>query len=210
MGPGSGDRGEYTGGEFTEFLKEQGTERRLTTHDRPQHNGVAESLNRCLVERVHTVLHQSGLPKTLWAEALHFVVWVKNRTLTRALGNIMLLEELTGKEPNIAGVPEWGQRVWVHTTTNSKLDARAATAHRVGYNGDSTHAHRIYWAEQRNVSQRKVQPFPPQLASLHPFQLHHPRLHRRHRPKHQAPHQHHSSLQLPPIAGKRKLKSKTN
>jgi len=144
--------GEYTGGEFTKFLKEQGTERRLTTHDTPQHNGVAESLNCCLVEHMHAVLHQSGLPKMLWVEALHFVIWVKNRTLTWALGNVTPFEKLTGKKPNIAGVPEWGQHVWVHTAANSKLDTCVATAHWVGYDGDSTHAHRIYWTEQCKVS----------------------------------------------------------
>ena len=42
--------GEYTSGEFTTFLKSQGTEHRLTTHDTPQHNGVAESLNRWVIE----------------------------------------------------------------------------------------------------------------------------------------------------------------
>jgi hypothetical protein len=42
--------GEYTSGDFTKFLKSQGTERRLTTHNTPQHNGVAESLNRRLLE----------------------------------------------------------------------------------------------------------------------------------------------------------------
>jgi gag-polypeptide of LTR copia-type/Integrase core domain/GAG-pre-integrase domain len=77
--------GEYTGNEFTTFLKSQGTERRLTTHDTPQHNGVAESLNRRLVERVRAVLHHSKLPKNLWGEALHFIVWLKNRTSTRVL-----------------------------------------------------------------------------------------------------------------------------
>jgi len=48
--------GEYTGKEFSNFLKEQGTERRLTTHDTPQHNGIAESLNRRLVECVQAIL----------------------------------------------------------------------------------------------------------------------------------------------------------
>ena len=100
--------GEYTRGKFTKFLKEQGTKRRLTTYDTPQHNSVAELLNCRLVEHVHTVLHQSRLPKMLWAEALHFVIWVKNRTLTRALGNVTPFEKLTRKKPNIAGVPEWG------------------------------------------------------------------------------------------------------
>src|SRR5712691_7862547 len=72
--------GEYTGGDFTKFLQEQGTERRLTTHNTPQHNGVAESLNRRLVERIRALLIQSGLPKSLWAEAARFVVWLRNRT----------------------------------------------------------------------------------------------------------------------------------
>jgi hypothetical protein len=65
----------------------------------------------------------------LWAEALHFVVWVKNQTLTKALGNIMPFERLTGQKPNLTGVPEWGQRVWVHTTGNPKLDLWAAMVH---------------------------------------------------------------------------------
>ena len=133
--------GEYTSGAFTQFLREQGTERRLTTHDTPQHNGVVESLNRRLVE------HQSGLPEMLWAEALHFAVWVKNWTLTRVLGNVTPFEKLTGRKPNIAGVPEWGQCVWVHTTVNSKLGARGIIGHWVGFDKDSTHAHRIYWAK---------------------------------------------------------------
>jgi len=111
-----------------------------------------ELLNRRLVEHVHAVLHQSGLLKMLWAEALHFVIWVKNCTLTQALGNITPFEKLTGKKPNIAGVPKWGQCVWVHTATNSKLDAHVATAHWVGYDRHSTHTHYIYWVEQRKVS----------------------------------------------------------
>ena len=94
--------GEYTSGDFTKFLQEQGTERRLTTHDTPQHNGVAESLNRRLLERVRAMLHYTQLPKNLWGEAIMFAVWLKNRTSTRALGN----------KPDLGGVPEWGQRVY--------------------------------------------------------------------------------------------------
>jgi hypothetical protein len=70
--------GEYTSSEFTKFLKEQGTECCLTTHDMPQHNGIMELLNCHLMEHVCTLLHQSGLPAELWAEVLQFIVWVKN------------------------------------------------------------------------------------------------------------------------------------
>ena len=144
--------GEYTGDAFSKFLAGEGTERRLTTHDTPQHNGVAESLNRRLMERVRAVIIQADLPKSLWAEAAQFVIWLKNRSLTRVLGDVTPYERLTGQKPNLAGVPEWGQRVWVHNDSGSKLDGRASAARWVGYDADSTHAHRIYWPETRRIS----------------------------------------------------------
>jgi len=153
--------GEYTSGAFTWFLKEQGMEHRLTTHNTLQHNGVAESLNRCLIERMRALLHQSGLPPTLWAEALHFVVWVKNQTLTKALGNVTPFEKLTGRKPNIAGVPKWGQCVWVHTNANNKLGVHTELAQWVGYSDDSTHAHCIYWAGMNKVSMERDIKFTP-------------------------------------------------
>ena len=111
--------GEYLSNTFTSFLNQQGTERHLTTHDTPQHNGIAESLNRRLMERVWAFLIQSGLPQALWAEAANHAIWVKNRSLTKVLGNVTPLERLTGQKPNLAGVLEWGQQVWVHTDSGT-------------------------------------------------------------------------------------------
>ena len=108
----SDHRGEFTSMKFTKFLKEQGMEHRLTMHDTLQHNGVVESLNHRLVERVWAILHQSGLPKNLWGEATHFCIWLKNRTSTQAIGRATTpFEWLIGHKPNLAGVPEWGQHV---------------------------------------------------------------------------------------------------
>ena len=42
--------GEYTGNEFVMYLKRQGTVQRLMAHDTPQHNGVAERLNRTILK----------------------------------------------------------------------------------------------------------------------------------------------------------------
>lgn len=113
--------GEFTRNDFTKFLKEQGTERRLTTHDTPQHNGVAELLNRCLLEHVRAILHHSGLPKMLWGEAIHFTVWVKNCTSTHIIGDTTPHERLHCEKPNLAGLPKWGQLVWVYNAMGSKL-----------------------------------------------------------------------------------------
>ena len=159
--------GEYTGGDFTKFLQEQGTERRLTTHDTPQHNGVAESLNRRLLERVRAMLHYAELPKNLWGEAIMFAVWLKNRTSTRALGNVTPFERLYGNKPDLGGVPEWGQRVWVHNDKGSKLDARALEARWVGFDRESTHAHRVYWPDKHRVSVERNIKFVPTMVTVY-------------------------------------------
>jgi transposase InsO family protein len=78
--------GEFLSNQFTTYLRQQGTERRLMTVDTPQHNGVAESLNRRLMERTRAILHQADLPKYLWVEAIQFTVWLKNRTSMKTLG----------------------------------------------------------------------------------------------------------------------------
>jgi hypothetical protein len=121
-------------------------------HNMLQHNGVVELLNRCLVERVRAILHQSGLLKNLWGEATHFCIWLKNWTSTRAIGRVTTpFERLTGRKPNLAGMLEWGQHVWVHSSSRSKLDTWASVARWVGFDQDSPHAHHIYWPEKGSV-----------------------------------------------------------
>jgi hypothetical protein len=104
------------------------------------------------MERVRALLHHSGLPKTLWGEALHHATWLKNRSSTRVLGIITPYECLNGYKPNMAGVPEWGQRVWVRNFKGTKLDARGLMARWVGFDKESTHAHRVYWPEKHSLS----------------------------------------------------------
>jgi len=144
--------GKYTSNEFSKFLMEQGMECRLTTHDILQHNGVVELLNQCIMEHVHACLIQSELPKALWAEATNFIIWVKNCTTTKVLGNVTSHKRLTGQKPNLAGLPEWGQQVWVHHREGSKLEACAWPAHWVGFDSGSMHAHHIYWPRAHSIT----------------------------------------------------------
>src|SRR6267142_6433603 len=143
---------EFTSNQFTVFLRQQGTKCHLTTADTPQHNRVAESLNRQLMEHAHAILHHADLSKTLWAEAVLHVVWLKNHTSTKGLGTVTPYEKLYKEKPNLGNVPEWGQSVWVHNPSRSKLDAQAKQARWVGYNTDSTHAHHMYWPGKNSIS----------------------------------------------------------
>ncbi|THH14813.1 hypothetical protein EW146_g5572 [Bondarzewia mesenterica] len=130
--------GEYTGTDFVNHLECAGTKQKLTVHDTPQQNGVAEHLNRMLMEKVRAMLHASQLPHFLWGEAA-----------------------LTGRKPDLTGVREWGSRVWVHDTSGSKLDPRAHEGRWVGVD-EVVKGCRVYWPQSKTVSvERNVYFAPP-------------------------------------------------
>ena len=68
------------------------------------------------------MLHASGLPKFLWDEAINHVVYLKNRTSIKAFDGKMLYEVFHGVKPKLYGLPEFGNQVWVHDMSGSKLD----------------------------------------------------------------------------------------
>jgi hypothetical protein len=129
----------------------KGTIRKLTCHDTPEQNGVAEHLNRTLLERIRAMLHASKLPKGLWGEALQHATWLKNRTSTKALENKTPYEALTGSKPDLSNLKEWGTKIWVHDNTGSKLDGRAKEGYWVGFDSESKGS-RVYWPTTKRVS----------------------------------------------------------
>ena len=94
-------------------LKWNGTRQKLTVHDTPEHNGVAECLNRTILEKICAMLHAGGQPKFLWGEAVHHAVWLKNRTSTKALSGLTPFEVIYSRKPDLRGLCEWGSCVWV-------------------------------------------------------------------------------------------------
>ena len=79
----SDNEGEYTSSEFASYLTKEGIKHKLTTPHTPQQIGVAERLNRTLIEGVRTVLADLKLPHRFWAEALSTAVCLQNRSPTK-------------------------------------------------------------------------------------------------------------------------------
>jgi len=96
---------------FNAYLAAAGTARKFTVHDTPQLNGIAEHLNRTLLDRIRAFAHGSSLPKSLWGEALRHAAWPKNRTATRALDGKTPFEALLGRPPDLSGLRVWGCHV---------------------------------------------------------------------------------------------------
>ena len=143
--------GEFLSGEFDGYLQSQGTVRKLTTHHTPELNGISERLNRMLMDRIRRLTHDSGLPKSLWGEALRHTTWLKNQTATRALDGKMPYEALYGRPPDLSALRDWGSRVLMHDPTRSKLSPHAHEARWIGPNTD-TKTHRVFWPRSGNVS----------------------------------------------------------
>ena len=59
----------------------------------PESNGVANERSE---------LHDSSLPKSLWAEAFNTATYVHNRTPTKALGGRTSFEALYGVKPDVS------------------------------------------------------------------------------------------------------------
>lgn len=74
----SDNGGEYVSTDFDNFMESEGVVHQTTIPGTPQQNGVAERLNRTLVESVRSMLVQAKLPQTFWVEALNTAVHLHN------------------------------------------------------------------------------------------------------------------------------------
>ncbi|KAE8728811.1 hypothetical protein F3Y22_tig00004072pilonHSYRG00246 [Hibiscus syriacus] len=71
--------GEYTSEEFDDFCMKECIKTQFTVANTPQQNGVAERMNRTLLERTRAMLRDAGLEKSLWAEAVNTAYKLKRK-----------------------------------------------------------------------------------------------------------------------------------
>nr|GEZ57198.1 putative ribonuclease H-like domain-containing protein [Tanacetum cinerariifolium] len=74
--------GEFKNRDIIEFCASKGIKREYSNAKTPQQNGVAERKNRTLIEAARTMLADSFLPNTFWAEAVSTACYVLNRPVT--------------------------------------------------------------------------------------------------------------------------------
>ena len=77
--------GEFTSTQFQDYLRSKGVRHELTVPKTPQQNGVAERMNRTLVEMVRSMIADAKLPKKFWAEALSTATYLRNRSPTKSV-----------------------------------------------------------------------------------------------------------------------------
>ena len=73
--------GEYLSREFQAYR----IRHELTIAHTSEQNGVAERMNRTLVESARTMIAHAGLSNNYWAEAVATAAYLRNRTTTSSL-----------------------------------------------------------------------------------------------------------------------------
>lgn len=137
--------GEYTSTEFSEFCKEHGIRRQLTTAYTPQQNGVAERKNRTVMNMVRSMLSMRKVPRIFWAEAVSWTFYILNRCPTLAVKNITPQEAWSGVKPSVEHLRVWGCLAHAHVPNEKrgKLDDKSNTCVMFGFSKESK-GYRLY------------------------------------------------------------------
>lgn len=143
---------EYVNKRFDEFLQKHGITRRLTIPYNPEQNGIAERRNRTLMETARCLLISSGMPSSLWAEAVNTANFIRNRCPTSKLKGKTPYEAQYGKPPDVSHFRPFGCEVHIldQTSNKSKLTPRSKKGIFVGYSQESK-GYRIWIPSEKKL-----------------------------------------------------------
>jgi len=107
------DRGkEFLSDQLKDWCEERGIEIQLTAPYSPSQNGIAERMNRTLVELARAMRIAADLPEHLWEPAITHAVYLRNRSFSSAI-NSTPYQKRYNKIPNISHLREFGAPVWI-------------------------------------------------------------------------------------------------
>lgn len=126
--------GEYVNKEFEEFVTAHGTIMHKTIRNTSALNGIAERMNRTIMDKTRALLINSGLPNSFWNYGVQTAAYVINRCPTKTLPNNQTpLEALTGNKPNYETLHIFGCIAYVKMLPGNKLSPRSEKCIFLGY-----------------------------------------------------------------------------
>ncbi|GJS24394.1 ribonuclease H-like domain-containing protein [Tanacetum coccineum] len=130
---------EFKNRDIIEFCGSKWIKREYSNARTPQQNGVAERKNMTLIEAARTMLADSFLPNTFWAEAVSTACYVLNRVLVTKPQNKTPYELITGKIPIISYIRPFGCHVTILNTIDhlGKFEGKSDEGFLVGYSLNS-------------------------------------------------------------------------
>ncbi|GKD69230.1 putative ribonuclease H-like domain-containing protein [Tanacetum coccineum] len=139
---------------MNQFYEMKGIKREFSVARTPQQNKVAERKNRTLIAAVKTMLADSKLPVTFWAEVVNTSCYVQNRALVIKPHNKTPYELFLGRKPALSFMRPFGCPVTILNTIDylGKFDRKADEGFFVGYTTNSK-AFRVFNSRIRIVEE---------------------------------------------------------
>lgn len=100
--------------EMKKTLRKVGISYTTTSAHTPESNGLAERMNRTLLDKVRALLKEAGMPDRFWGEAARHAAYLYNRSASRVLGMITPYESFFGKPPKIHNIRVFGIQAYSH------------------------------------------------------------------------------------------------
>lgn len=159
--------GEYVSAALTEVFGTLGIWHEETAGHTPEQNGIAERLNRTLMERARTMLSESGLPASLWGYAILHANNVRNSVIYSPTQRVPF-HTFTGVMPSISQFHPWGCDIRVHIpiSKRTKLQPKSAPGKYLGTAG-VLNSRNVYALVERRIlttCDYQVQDSPPPVS----------------------------------------------
>ena len=99
--------GEYINKAMAAFCSAKGIHQESTHPYSPQQNGVAERLNRTLLDKARAMMRDANLPLRYWGEAMQTANYLRNRSPSKHHGKTPY-EVLFGRKPDVSHLRVFG------------------------------------------------------------------------------------------------------
>ena len=106
--------GEYTSKQLKKKIYSYCIRHEKTVPNTPQHNGVAERMNRTIVDRIRCMLSLAKLPRSFWGEAMRTACYLINLSPSVPLKGDYPERVWTGKDVSYEHLRVFGCKAFVH------------------------------------------------------------------------------------------------
>ncbi|UYV63078.1 hypothetical protein LAZ67_2003065 [Cordylochernes scorpioides] len=147
---------EFCNRDFQDKLQKLGIKHERTNVYSPQMNGVAERVNRTLLDMARACLHSANLPQKFWAEAVNTAAYIKNKCYNSALKDKVPDGLWLERNPSVRHLKAFRCLAYSHIPRERrrKLDHRACRCILVGYS-TQTRGYRLWCPESQKVIETK-------------------------------------------------------
>lgn len=142
---------EYISNEIVKYFEEKGIQFEFTIRYTPEQNGVAERMNRTILERARCMILGCNLGKAFWSEAVLAAVYLINRSPTSALNEDVPVRKWFNEPIKLSKLKVFGCIAYLHMPKElitEKFESRSKKCYFIGY---CPNGYKLWCPQERKI-----------------------------------------------------------